>query len=321
MQSSLGNKQTTSYKCDTCLRMIKLVDINDGIGYLNKCTITQGCIGTIHPIINKTEQKLAKAIPPSVNRVQDWTQRKILFDYVQPFASREWLIVHNLDAFPNTYAYNRLNERVHPDKVEDIDQNTIKLIFKDAQVGTAQCVATSSKQVQVEEVVETDQRQSLTNGGTLTLATTSADPISILMTFEDTLTSNIIIVEYKDIPMQATVESPWIASKQVVISNRYYNVRSFNLRYDDETTELLNSGRLASGVRVTIDVGTTKVHDTLALLAKPPFTPFDRITDQYVDLAIPNSDIIFNRGELMIETSSQSVRSVYPPIMNSVKTI
>lgn len=321
MTSNISNvRESISYKCDICTRTIKLIDVQQGIGYLSRCSITQGCTGIMHPILNKTEKKLAKSIPPSISGVQDWSPRRVLYDYTQPFASREWTIQHNLDSFPNVIAYNKLNQQILPDRVIDIDQNTVRVIFKDAQIGIAQCIATSSKRIQETNDVETlPSVTQITNSSTITIATVDDEPIDVLMTFEDPITGEITSIDYTDIETQLSVESPWVASRQVVISNRYYYVRSFNLRHDPNTTAILNSGKLGAGVSVSIDTGATKLHEHLILLTNPPFTSFDRITDKYVDLYISDDSITFNKGELLISDTSKSIRSVYPPITSAIK--
>lgn len=98
-------KGETVYKCDECMRRIRVLTAREGIDVVNRCTITYGCKGRLHKVKNVEEANSTPAFPEEVPGVQDWFQRRVEYTHTQPIKSSTWIIKHNLSNKPSVYCY------------------------------------------------------------------------------------------------------------------------------------------------------------------------------------------------------------------------
>lgn len=98
-------KGETVYKCDECMRRIRVLTSREGIDVVNRCTITYGCKGRLHKVKNVEEANSTPAFPAEVPGVQDWFQRRVEYTHTQPIKSSAWIIKHNLANKPSVYCY------------------------------------------------------------------------------------------------------------------------------------------------------------------------------------------------------------------------
>lgn len=93
------------YKCDVCMRKLRVLTARDGIDVVQRCTITYGCKGRLHRVKNAEEANTTPAFPTEVAGVQDWFQRRVEYTHQQPILSKVWIIKHQLASRPTVYAY------------------------------------------------------------------------------------------------------------------------------------------------------------------------------------------------------------------------
>lgn len=98
-------KGETVYKCDECMRRIRVLTAREGIDVVNRCTITYGCKGRLHKVKSVEEANSTPAFPTEVPGVQDWFQRRVEYTHNQPIKSKVWIIKHNLANKPAVYCY------------------------------------------------------------------------------------------------------------------------------------------------------------------------------------------------------------------------
>lgn len=98
-------KGESVYKCDVCMRKIRVLTSREGIDVVNRCTITYGCKGRFHRVKNAEEANATPAFPTEVAGVKDWFQRRVEYTHIQPIKSATWVIKHNLANKPIVYAY------------------------------------------------------------------------------------------------------------------------------------------------------------------------------------------------------------------------
>ncbi len=63
-----------------------------------------------------------------------------IFDFQQVTPSAQWVIVHNLNAYPATEAHVLVNghvEKILPNSVEYVDSNTVQINFSAPHTGDA----------------------------------------------------------------------------------------------------------------------------------------------------------------------------------------
>lgn len=98
-------KGESVYKCDVCMRKIRVLTSREGIDVVNRCTITYGCKGRLHRVKNAEEANATPAFPTEVAGVKDWFQRRVEYTHTQPIKASTWVIKHNLANKPIIYAY------------------------------------------------------------------------------------------------------------------------------------------------------------------------------------------------------------------------
>lgn len=313
------------YECDVCKRRIRVPSQRRGIDVVQRCIITNNCQGKLHRIRLTKEINETPAFPVEIAGVQDWVQRRVLYSHKQPVQSAKWVVTHNLANNPNIYVYvtrlvdnKEVDVSIVPKKITVIDINTIEVLFDQAERGTAQCIASASKNLTnpsiVTGVAVNSNDHLLTHRSELTIATTDfSDNINLELTFNSPSSTLPVVLEYTGIN-KASVSSAWSDADTVVISGRRYRIRSFNILLSGPGPEAFGLGAIASGSSVVVST-PLKANEVVILLANQPFASADKITQKYIDCVnlTTTPRLYLNQGELY--AAPAVVRNTYPPII------
>ncbi len=307
------------YKCDVCAREITLPQNPQGLETISRCVITQGCRGHLHQLSVK-QDFIRGSFPTAVANLKDWTQRKILYTHTQTVQSTHWTVVHNLGVKPNVQVFvkNPLNPtgpliEIFPEKITIIDLNNLTLDFAELESGVAQLTtASSANTVNAETVVvPVSEPFQLSSSSELTIATLNANlTISIGLTFK---ASPDQVVTYSGINNIPSIVSPWVGNNTVLIKNKVYTVRSFQI-----LNPLILNGTIRNSTSVyfsALNGVAFNSEDILILLAKPPFQTADKITNEFVNVSKISStlpEMYYTDGNMFI--ANTLITTTFPNI-------
>jgi hypothetical protein len=313
------------YKCTVCNREVEIERNKQGLEVIQKCIITKRCRGELYQTRILTDYVRGK-LPDTVTGLDNWEQRKVLFNYYQTVDSATWKIVHNLNSIPTIQTYIKsvaLNGQetltlTEPSKINVIDQNTVELVFERPYAGMSQLVShTSNSNILAStSTVDTSPVQITTNQE-FSFGLRGSSTTNIVLEVEVISTdgtSTLITYTVDNIP---SVNSPWHAAKRISINGLSYSVRSFNIN----TGGLLNAvsnGAIIKIIGIDITGGLNFVPlqklQAVILLSKAPYKIFDTITDQYVDMVatVDNSAMFYENDEFKV--IRDVVKSTFPPI-------
>lgn len=320
------------YQCDTCNRRTRIPANERGLEVIQRCIITNDCPGKLHRVVLRKDINKTPASTPKVAGVQDWAQRRVLFDYVQSIEALVWTIHHNLGSIPTLQVFINKDTSEGEIAVETtdyvltvIDLNTVTITFENAQSGTAQCIAHASQNTtnpQPAEVPPGVTNVQISNSGILTivtLATAAVAPlIDITVIFKNPIDNTLTKYLFDNVDAIPDAESPWAGAYQIMVAGRIFDVR---------TIDVTTKGPIVNGSQMTIKIGNdmdddhpapyiTNYKSCLLLLGKPPYAVPDRITDKYIDLAAIStslSEMFYSGGEVMCSTDK--IKSTYPPVV------
>ena len=319
-----------TYKCDVCKREIELQRNIHGLETPQRCIITHGCRGKlIHKEI--FPDFIRGSTPDDVIGLDNWQQRKVLFDYEQAIERDQWTIEHNLGNSVNVSAFvNQPTEddpenlvEIEPDDIIVISADIIKLIFSRPYSGKAQLVARASDpqllQPKITEEDESVTSHQISSTAEISIATlvTNQD-INLEVTYRTPQETTVVTTYVLD--DQPSLLSPWVSVNQVVIKGKLYLVRSFNALFNDIPTIVGNG----STFRFTaIDDNNNLTYrpiekgEAFLLLASDPFTAVDKITDQVIDVTDVTEDVnpfsfAYDSGEFF--STSNPLQTIYPPV-------
>lgn len=320
------------YQCDTCNRIIDIPQNKNGLEVMQNCIITDGCHGKLSQINIKLDH-IRGNFPSKIDNLDDYIQRKILYNHKQSIKLIEWNIIHNLGIAPfiqvfierpkvidNIENINLENEEsfvelveIEPEYIKIISINEILVGFSRPEKGIAQLIAKSSnKQQIISTLVDTNITYTqLSNTSDVTIATLNDSndiTLDIMFYLPDGSTSSISY----NVDNNPSINSPWVNYNQIY-NGKTYTVRSFNLF--DEDFSSIDTG--SSFSIETINGLQVNKNDLLFLLAKYPYTTNDKIVDKYLDIydiAGTNSlnNTLYNNGELLI--NDEKITKIYPYI-------
>lgn len=321
------------YKCDVCKREIELQRNLEGLERVQRCNITHGCRGKLYQV-KLFSDYIRGSLPPNVIGLDNWRQRRALYNFSQPIEQSEWTITHNLGTYPSISVFvNRPvegdltnQEEITPQDVVVVDQNTLRLIFDRPWSGIAQLVIRQSDPSLLQPItttasIKTITRQQISNLGEITIATRISSVgelsnIAFQLTFV-TPEGNIRTVTYQA-DDQPSVNSAWLDYDKVIIRGKIYTIRSFTAVTSEMTTGSITNG---SSVTFTgIDDGSSGVRsinsdEVLVMLATEPYTAFDKDTTHYIDTTVANQTnfaVFYDTGEFYSVVNV--IQSTYPPI-------
>jgi len=313
------------YQCDVCKRYVRVpVDI-EFIDIIQRCIITENCLGKLHVIENVGVINSTPVITPEVPGLKDWFQRKVLFTFTQSIQATVWTIVHNLGTKPLVQVVvtredtnnNSILVELPPDMftVAVVDLNTVTVTFTRAESGIAQCMnATSSNLINspiVTPVTLADML--LTNNGEITLATRNTTPlIPITVVYKS---KTVITVVYSAVDNVPSINSPWVETSVVYIGGKDYTVRSFNLLTANPAPSYFANGLIVNGSPFYFSGLSVGLGENFILLGNSPFASVDRISDQVIDVAsigVTAPQVYYNQGNAFAKPPV--IKQIYPPI-------
>lgn len=325
------------YVCDICNRKIELPQNKHGLEVIQRCIITHQCRGKLSKVETKPDFTRGR-YPESVVGLEDWSQRRILFNHTQSIKTKVWIVIHNLGVLPSLQLFierslfNSIEENtdlpcddrdydnaksieqieLSPGdyKIKIINKNKIEIIFKESQSGRVQCIArAASPEVIVPTVVdEAIAAFQLTNKSDLSIATLNNQALINLIIIFIPPDGPKITVLYEDIDdTPSAVLSPWTNNRKLFIENKTYTTRSLDIR------TIANAAGVPDG-SFCYFADTTGL---LILLSSPPYAAVDKIVDKIIDPTgvteeNAKNSFYYSNGQLFVYENL--IETVYPHI-------
>lgn len=317
-------KTDVIYQCDVCNRQIRLPKNKAGMEIMQRCIITENCLGKLRTTTTRVSTEYVPAIPPSVDGVPDWVQRSVLYIHKQTIESNEWTIQHDLRANPSVQVFvSRIDANgkstlveITPTRVVVIDLNTVRVELSRPESGLAQCIAYASQNTinptfNVAPPPESDVV--VTNRSEITIATRVDTPlINTTVRYINGAAVDVLYVNIDNVP---SINSPWVNTSTVFVGGRTYYVRSFNVITTPTAPTFFALGQITNGSRMLFSDFPSTMRENLILLGKPPYGSVDRVYDQFIDIGAINQtspELYFSNGEVF--ASPSVIRETYPPI-------
>ncbi len=330
------------YKCDVCKRKKEFQQNINGLEKVLRCTITHGCRGKLFQI-EVLDDYIRTSIPDRVLGLDDWQQRKVLYNHVQSIARDKWIIAHNLGTFPSISVFVNIPIEGDPKNIEEIvptdviivDDDNIMLVFDRSWSGLAQLVARQSDPNLLKPFTRTiDQAaqdlQQISINGEIAVATKvetvgiceNVDLVVRYVTTQNTIIENIYTASDNLINSTST----WRDFPRVLIKGKIYTVRSYQGVYSDMLDETVASGSTFRFTGIITNPTCSPVDSTprsvqqdevYILFASEPFDTIDKITNKYIDVfdiaELENTfSLLYDTGEFFADTSI--IQDTYPPI-------
>lgn len=331
------------YKCNVCKREIDLVENQKGLEVMNRCIITEGCRGELYRI-NRLEDFIRGQFPDRVPGLDDYTQRRVLYNHTQSIPSTEWFVEHNLGVAPSVQVLIDIAAESTADlsetpcalvsvednfiqvEITDFDvtitsPNTLTITFDDPRSGLAQMIARSSAPVVFEESVEAETPvfQLTSTGSLLTIATRnstipqgSSVDIEIDYIPPGSLTP---ITKTYTVPITTISDSPWNDFTNVLIQGKIYRVRSF-----DTFVSEMSDGTIPDGSTFyfkSVNSRDIDSREIIILLALSPYENVDKIKDRIIDVSTvtaQNASLSFFHTDRELFTFTPIILSTFPPL-------
>jgi hypothetical protein len=284
------------------------------------------------------EDYIRGSLADNVLGLDNWIQRKVVYNHTQGIDQEIWNIEHNMGVAPSVTVYvdrpiegdENNKELMTPTEITIVDENNIKLTFDRPWSGIAQLVNLQSdsnvNEVNTTTTVSETLPMQISSNGEITIATSisalgSAENMKIKVIYTNALGNEITLDYLCD--DQPNINSPWLDADTVVIRGKIYTVRSYTALTDDMTSGEINSGstfRIES-INTDADVSNTyqpiNKNEVLMLLSSSPYKIVDKIKDQFIDVTNVTDQLnvgsfYYNEGEFF--ASDQIVNSIYPPI-------
>lgn len=329
------------YKCDVCKRDIELKRNVRGLEKIQRCVITHGCRGKLYQI-DLLQDYVRGNLPDQVAGLDDWRQRKVLYNHIQSIENDTWIIKHNLGTFPSISVFVDFPSEDNPDNTIEIipedtiivDEDNIILKLDRAYSGLAQLVSRQSDpdllRPNVGIKIEPEVLQQLSFGGELTIATrvsSIGDEENIELGATYTTTENAIVntVYTADSNLPDT-KSPWRDIDKVIIKGKIYTIRSFDAILTPEMVDgTINSGStfIFTTISSKPNGSPATTHRAIAqdevylLFAQEPFDSVDKLTNQYIDVFDVTTTenqfaFVYDSGEFL--STKTVIQTIYPLI-------
>lgn len=324
------------YKCDTCKREIQKLRNPKGIEVVGRCVITLGCRGKLYQT-DLLEDFSRASIPADVVGLDNYQQRRVVYNHTQQRLSNEWIIPHNLGTSPSvsvfvdtpTSADPNARTEVIPQDLVTVSADVVRLVFTTPQSGIAQLVARSTDPQLFQPTFVADDDNTLvqiTNNSTLTLATRVDDngiePATVRLQIIYTTPNSI------NVPFDVTLDgvpdavSPWSQTDRALVRGKLYKVRSV-----DPISAAIQSGLVPEGSTFRITgisrdefatvISPVQEKTAFILLAQSPYGGVDRIFDQAIDLidiSITSATKQVILENLDLQATAATVQTIHPLI-------
>lgn len=331
------------YKCDVCKRTKEYQRDEEGIEKIQRCTITHGCRGKLFQV-KVLPDYIRASRPAPVLGLDDWRQRKVLYNHIQTIARNTWIVKHNLGTFPSISVFVNIPIEGDPENIEEIiptdttivDDDNIILTFDRSWSGLAQLVARQSDPNLLKpftRVIDTTPNvlQQISNTGEIAIATRvsttgKCDNVELSVSYSTTQNTTVSHTYTQVNVNTPDSTSPWFDFSNVVIKGKIYTIRSFNGIIPQMFDETIGSG---STFRFT---GITTYDDTCSnlgsnrnieqdevyiLFASKPFEIVDKVVTKYIDVFdVTDTEnifaLVYDSGEFFSQESL--IQKTYPPI-------
>jgi hypothetical protein len=343
---------TITYKCNVCERNIDLLENKQGLTTFSKCVITYGCKGKLLKT-KRNPDNIRESFPVEVPGLEDYSQRRVLFDYTQTLPSSVWVISHDLNTSPTvsvyilnttTKKYDELDQNQY--KITILGTNRLKLTFKNSYVGRAQLVSRNSIKSVPTSVTPVLAPFQVTSTGYFVFAvpkylTKFEYPPSILPTPQLPYDLNALPIRIEvsikkpneeeeictEIFSSSLSNTPWTGWNEVLVRKRrnYYLFSKSILAFRTFGGDTLKFSDIPDGTQLKItriDYGTGVLQPIppeglYILLAGTPFTTNDKIKDKVVDVAnMVDNDIdyfSYTTSDFFVDQSN--VEKTYPELL------
>lgn len=303
------------FKCDTCDRVIDIIRNKQGLETFGRCNITNGCKGKL-----KFQQVLPNFIvgqlPPDIEGLDNWVQRKLLYTHTQTVKRKEWTIKHFLATEPSiqTHIYDGdVLVEIEPFEIITIDKNTSKVIFSQAYSGIAQCISRSTNIVQPISKTETIAQEETYTQASVdnVLIFASTDDLSVAnvrINWHDSKSNSLGFVDQIVEPNSTIL--PWGDYSTVLYKGKPYTIYTVDITPP-------NNADNGSSFYFTTDGGVFNPENSIVLFSKPPFSEFDIVKNKIFNMSSIDLSSTFlysslHDGELFIGDSK--IKKVYPPL-------
>ena len=342
---------TITYKCNVCDRKIDLLENKIGLTSFSKCVITYGCKGKLLSI-KRNPDNIRETFPAEVPGLEDYSQRKVLFNFVQNLPSNIWSISHDLNTSPSISVYltdtdgrqYELNASEYTIVTEN--SNKLKLVFKHSYTGTAQLVSRTSSKVKPFTYSPTTPKVQATTNGTFVFAIPKyltkfeypptilpapslphdlqQGPIRIEVNIEKPNEEDEVCTEILDATLAST---PWVGWGEILVKKRrnYYLFSKNILDFRTFGSDSLSFADIPEGTRLRItriDYGTgvlqpLESEGLYILLTNSPYSTNDKVKNKLIDLGDMVDNTIdylsFSESEFYVDESN--VNKTYPDII------
>jgi hypothetical protein len=322
------------YKCDVCKRDIEIIQNVRGLETPQRCVITHGCRGKLYQ--EKVLVDFVRgSLPADVTGLDNYQQRKVLYNHTQSIENQEWVIQHNLGTAPSVSVFVSRPSEADPDGTLEIlptdtiieSPDVIRLVFDRPESGLAQLVARASDpnllQPFVREAATSLELNQVTAFSEFTIATRTSAPlaepaqITIQLVYVTTGGIEVPIVYAAD--DQPSAVSPWNDTDRLIVNGKVFTTRSFNIIVAQQLSGVITNG---STVRLGyVDDGSGErsvvANELIFLLADSPYDNVDRRTTTYIDgVSVQGDDnpfaFFFDGGELVADETI--LQGIHPPI-------
>ncbi len=312
------------YKCNVCNRKIRVADNPHGLSVIHHCTITANCKGVLSKTNDTREILSTSTIPVELSGVQNWYQRRLVYNHTQAIATQKWIIQHNLSNNPIFSVYvdtgNNTQQEIAPLSITTIDNNTSELTFNKPYSGIAQAISLSS-QLQVDKSTPLSDAyfQVSNSSGVLTIATLdNSDNLKADFAFKVKASNTPITLSYI-VTNQPVSNTAWVDTSSLYINNKSYTTRTVNMVLDPSNYHYFASGDISqnSSVALTqIDDIVPSTQSIILLLSTSPHGTADKIYNKFVYLSgvtdVSKNLLIYKNGTFFAHTSI--IRDIYPYI-------
>lgn len=329
------------YKCDVCKREKEYQRSIEGLERVQRCTITHGCRGKMFQN-NIFPDYIRQTATERVLGLDEWRQRKVLYNHTQSIARNEWIIEHNLGTFPSISVFVNIPVQGNDDNIEEIvptdtvvvDENNIILKFDRSWAGMAQLVARQSDPNLLKpftRIVDASAQdlQQISNSGEIVFATrisSAGECDNVDLTVSYTTTQNTIVEKtYSANDNLLNTVSPWRDFNKVVIRGKIYTIRIYQGIYQDMIDETIGSGSTFRFTGIVTDASCSPAgplrdiqqDEVYILFAAKPFDVVDKLAEQYIDVydITENENIfslLYDSGEFFARTDV--IQNTYPSI-------
>jgi len=266
----------TTFQCDTCKRETDLLQQPNSLVTVGRCTITQGCRGSLYP----TGERLTGSSTSSTDiedGLIDFIPRITKYDHTQSISNSVWIIQHNLDASPAAIVHmdieDGLTTYVDPDDyvVNFVDNNNTRIEFANKITGVAQLLPRSGTKTTVKTLPSDTITTQLTGNSILTIGRlfgdVNPDVINSTISFASPATGTV-----RDIPITmnahksatgiALFNTPWQSVNTISLGGNVYKVYSIDINV------VLNLNSIESGSPYVINAQDSDI----ILIPNAPFS-------------------------------------------------